>query len=264
MPKHPAVNMHVFAHDQSASGAAAGFVPFMEGTVRLRCLYHGEEGWFVLTIGIGDRPPDPTERQGSEENRKAPAKWIPAPFLRSWPAASGQPGWLTAGRVFYMNREVTSAVYFAEISLQTSPRWKAEVKRDGAPFWGLEFVEGLGHEMTPRQRIIWQQEFRNAPVYHRLVESSTTVLQAQRRSQAVPSRWRPKEDGIVRVSVDPQAPWARLMPARKKVLGRIGYYRGGADMPVVRLSMDLMARPTPVPLLTRKRTSNRRYGQRKP
>lgn len=246
MPKHPAVDMHIFAHQGVGSGLSLAQVTFVEGVVRLRCSFAGEEGWFVETIGIGDLSPELAEHQGEKRGQSAPVTPSFSRHVKTTLPRFAIMGINAADRVFFMNRNVTSAVYFADISLQTSPHWKAEVRKNGVPLWSLEFTRPLGRELTPRERTIWRQELANAPVYYRLVLSAeTTVLQEQRRNPTVASRWRPKEDGFVRVVVDPQAPWAGLVPTGRKLLGRVGRYQGGMDMAVKRIWAAPLARMVP-------------------
>ena len=194
MPTQPAVDVYVFSFDQVAAWPLG---TYSEGSVRLRCCYQGEEGWFAQTMPV--------------------TSWL-ANLAGRW-----------TGFPKYVADQITVQT--------SPPCWTGEVKHKGIIQLRLEFVSGLTRELTTWEQTIWHEAlaFGTTPTYVLAPPDKGPTIQRTRLEAVVPGRWELQENGWVDVRVNPAASWAGLVSQGQRFPGMIVHWKGGLNLVVEKL-----------------------------
>jgi hypothetical protein len=173
------------------------FTPYLEGVVAVACSYQGEQGWHVLTMPVTKR----VSRLGGR--------------------AIGFPKYLPDG-----------------LSLRSTEKgWEGAVEHEGQVRLRLEFTPGLSRELTPfEQAQLDANASRLAdPVFQLVPPDEGPALNRVIFIQRVPPTWT-VEQGMVRISIGDQEPWAGLVPPGTVAAGVLQKFNGGADLVPRRLN----------------------------
>jgi hypothetical protein len=163
--------------------------PYLEATVALRCTYNGEEGWHVKTM----------------------------------PVTKQVPNW--GGRFLGFPKYVAD-----EITLQSSGQsWKGEVKHAGRTKLTLEFGNEPMRELTPVENefIVSGAAQLKEPLFLFVPPDKGPTLQKVNVQQTVDPHWTAKQ-GMVKITIDSNEPWAGLVPAGTVAPGLFQEFTGGA------------------------------------
>jgi hypothetical protein len=162
---------------------------YQEAAVSLRCKYNGEEGWHVKTM----------------------------------PVTKSVPNW--GGRNLGFPKYVADM-----ISLQSSGKsWKGEVKQAGETKITLEFTSENMRELTAVEKEFMKSRTTQLkePLFLFVPPDKGPTLQKVMVVQTVDPQWTTKQ-GIVKITIAPQEPWAGLVPAGTMAPGVFQEFTGGA------------------------------------
>lgn len=165
--------------------------PYLEGAVALSCKYKGEDGFHVLTMPV-------TEAVANQGGR-------------------------SLGFPKYVADEIILA--------QSGQGWKGVVTHRGKVRLSLEFTPGLTRELSPVEK-----ELIGGPMTRMEVTSFQLVppgkgprLNRITLAPVVPAKWETRQ-GMVRIHISPDDPWAGLVPDGTMSPGLFQVFTGGNNM----------------------------------
>jgi len=220
VPTQPIVSIYVASFDQVGGLPPFQWRPYLEGAIRLRCAYEGEEGWFVKTMPV-------TSRISTLAGR-------------------------SIGFPKYIADQIT-----LNTSPQCST---GEVKHKGTLQLRIEFMPGFTRDLTPQEQKVLEEGQRFWDPYYFLVPRSkmihwvSKIWRGVRDAQyvlvrpdenpallrigpkeVVPSTGETSETGTAHITVNPAASWAGLISTEKSLPGIMFHWKGGVVMVVQKL-----------------------------
>jgi len=165
--------------------------PYLEGAAALSCKYNGEDGWYVVTMPV-------TTRVACQGGR-----------------AIGFPK--------YVADEITLA--------RAGDGWKGVVQHDGVVRLSLEYTPGLTRKLTPVEKEFMSSDVTRmeAPVFLLVPPGEGPTLNRITLEPVVPANWE-SEQGMVKIHISPDDPWAGLVPDNAVVPGLFQTFTGGNNM----------------------------------
>lgn len=85
------------------------------------------------------------------------------------------------------------------------------------------------------EKTIKQTAFMEDSIYVLVPPGEGTIVQKIELKHTVPPTWVTLEMGMVCITIDPDAPWAGLVPAGTKSPGLFNHLKGGINMVVKKL-----------------------------
>jgi hypothetical protein len=165
--------------------------PYLEGAVALSCKYKGEDGWHVLTMPV-------TTKVACEGGRAIGFPKYVADSITLGKAGNGM---------------------------------KGEVRHQGVVRLSLEYTPGLTRKLEP-----YEEEFMGGgvsrleePVFQLAPPDKGPTLNRITLVPVVPANWE-SEQGMVKIHISPNDPWAGLIPDNAVSPGLFQTFTGGNNM----------------------------------
>jgi len=129
---------------------------------------------------------------------------------------------------------VTKAISLA----QEGGGWKGEVKDNGQLKLALEFSSGLTHALSPKEEMAMKAGPEKAlaePCFLFVPPDKGPVLQKVDMVNVVPPSWT-TEQGMVRITIGPEEPWAGLVAPGTVSVGNFAKFRGATNLVPTKLT----------------------------
>jgi len=179
--------------------------PYQEGALFMRSKYKGQEGWYCKTMPV--------------------TKWFPN----------------KAGRALGFPKYVTKTITLA----QEGSGWKGEVKDNGQIKIALEFSYGLTRPLNPKEEMAMKGGPEKAlaePCFLFVPPDKGPALQKVNMVPVVPPSWT-TEQGMVRITIGPEEPWAGLVASGTVSLGYFAKFRGAMNLVPTKLTSGTTDQP---------------------
>jgi hypothetical protein len=220
MPTEPIISIYVASFDRAGGMPPFQWRPFLEGAIRLRCAYEGEEGWFFKTIPVTSRMSALTGRSLGFPKYIADTITLSIAPERS------------AGEVKHKST-VRLRVEFTPAPARELTLEEQRVLGEGGRFWDFylsPFPYGRFSIWSPR---IWRG----------IGDDEHAVLQPGERSvllkisprEVVPSTWRILQTGTVQIAVNAGDPWASLIQPGRSAPAIVFHWEGGVVLDARRI-----------------------------
>ena len=179
--------------------------PYKEGALFLRAKYKGEEGWHCKTMPV--------------------TKWVPNKL----------------GRDMGFPKYVTKTISLA----QEGSGWKGEVKYKGRLKLALEFSSGLTRALNPKEEMVMKAGLEKAlagPNFLFVPPDKGPALQKVNMAHVFPPSWTTAE-GMVRITIGPEEPWAGLIAPGTVSPGFFGKFLGAMNLVPTKLTSGTIDEP---------------------
>ncbi len=163
--------------------------PYKEAGIFLKSKYDNEKGWYVKNMPV--------------------TKWVS----------------MKGGRYLGFPKYVAD-----EIILQKTPiGWNGQVNHKNITRLSLEFVTGVPVNLTENRKKLMLDTFFMTGAFHLLVPpEGGPKIQKITAEHAVSPKWATPQLGMVKITIDPEEPWAALFPSQ--TYGVFNHYIGGMNM----------------------------------
>lgn len=165
--------------------------PYKEAGIFLKSKYASEEGWYVINMPV--------------------TQWVS----------------MKGGRYLGFPKYVADGIILQE----TTKGWQGRVSHEMRNKLSLEFTPGVIGELTESRKKFMIETFFMTGAIHVLVppEEGPTV-QKITAEHVVKPQWATPLLGTVKITIDPEEPWAELFPANITTFGVFNHYNGGMNM----------------------------------
>lgn len=165
---------------------------YQEGTVALRCMYDGQEGWHVKTMPVN--------------------KWVPN----------------IGGIMLGFPKYVADDIYLKE----TGNGWLGEVKHNGRTMLSLDYRREIVRELEPWEEEMLQASGAlqlQEPTFLFFPPEKGSRFQRVTLDRVVPDHWK-EERGTVSVTIDKDEPWAGLISPGTEAPAYFQWFSGGTKL----------------------------------
>lgn len=215
MPERPIVSAWVISWDD-----VARLRPYLEGAIRLRCAHHGKVGWFIVTMPV-------TSLGANLAGRMMAFPKYVADEIALDTSREGPVGEVRHRSECQLSIELSPGST-KELTLQQREDLREGTAIWGAPYYFLILAGGVTSRWRNWLWRMWQGLRDERRVLVRPGEDSALLRITEKT--AVPEIAELSQPGAAHVAVNPSAPWARIFPGEKDVLGAVFHWKGGVSL----------------------------------
>jgi hypothetical protein len=165
--------------------------PYQEWAVSLSCTYRAEPGIHCITMPV--------------------TKWLP----------------MNGGRTIGFPKYIVDSISLEHLDQD----WLARGMYKGREQMSLEFRPGLTRQLAPWEDALLADEafFKQIAIFQLVPPSLGPKIYNINVKYVVPSHWTP-QNGMLKVKVDPNEPWAGLVQEDEAFPGTFNHFKGGCNL----------------------------------